>query len=233
MGVDVRRPVEPRVATNEQLSSEVQEQAKLLLDTHLSNLGQRLFEVGKRADQQLTAWLTFAALTVALCFGVTGKVSLGGLELTPVVAAAVTYVLSCAFYYRAVLSMRALGLWRKSLKERRTLRFGALLGLAKGQGPEVEKSALLDVTGGISEYPGYLACSVLIKEEAKKQGRVSSTLIQIVHKGIIAVFTTSTYLLAGALLYRSGFVATYVVVALLGIAVCLAANLIVNLPDDA
>jgi hypothetical protein len=88
------------------------------LDSQLSNLAQRLFEVGKKADQQLTAWLTFAALTILLCFGAPETVSIGGLQLTAIVAAAVTYGLSCAFYYRAVLSMAALQIMTSAVKRR-------------------------------------------------------------------------------------------------------------------
>jgi hypothetical protein len=157
---------------NEQLNSAVQEQAKSLLDIQLSNLSQRLFEVGKKADQQLTAWLTFAALTILLCFGAAETVSIGGLQLRATVAAAVTYGLACAFYYRAVLSMAALQIWRESLRERRKLRFSTLLQFAKEQGPEVEMDTNRDVNGFVSEYPGYLACSVLVKDEGLKRSNL-------------------------------------------------------------
>jgi hypothetical protein len=179
------------------------------------------------------AWLTFAALTILLCFGATDTVSLGGLDLTAKVAAAVAFALSCAYYYRAVLSMAVLQVWREALRERRRLRFGTLLQLAKGQGQEVEKETLRDINGFVAEYPGYLACSVLVKDEAQKRGGVSGTLVPIVHKGIILMFSIAPYLLAGALSHRSQYSITFLAIAFLGIAVCLTANIIVRLGDRA
>ena len=190
---------------DEQFGSAVQEQAISLLDTHLSNLSQRLFEVGKKADQQLTAWLTFVALTILLCFGAAETVSLAGLQLRATVAAAVTYGLACVFYYRAVLSMAALQIWRESLRERRKLRFATLLQFAKQQGPEVERDTNLDINGFVSEYPGYLASSVLVKDEALKRGNLSGKYIVLVHKFVILSFTVSPYALVACLLYATWF----------------------------
>ncbi len=47
----------------EALRHEIATQAKDLLQEQLSNLSARLFELGKKADQQLTTWMAFAALT--------------------------------------------------------------------------------------------------------------------------------------------------------------------------
>ena len=211
---------------NEQLSSAVQEEAKSLLDSQLSNLSQRLFEVGKKADQQLTAWLTFAALTILLCFGAAETVSISGLQLRTTVAAAVTYGLACAFYYRAVLSMAALQIWRESLRERRKLRFSTLLQFAKEQGPEVEMDTNRDVNGFVSEYPGYLACSVLIKDEGLKRSNLFGKYISLVHKFIILSFTISPYGLVACLLYASWFSWWSIGIAVLGVMITLSANVV-------
>jgi hypothetical protein len=213
---------------DEQFGSAVQEQAISLLDTHLSNLSQRLFEVGKKADQQLTAWLTFVALTILLCFGAAATVSLAGLQLRAAVAAAVTYGLACAFYYRAVLSMAALQIWRESLRERRKLRFATLLQFAQQQGPEVERDTNLDINGFVSEYPGYLASSVLVKDEALKRGNLSGKYIALAHKFIILSFTVSPYALTACLLYTTWFSWWYIAVALLGVMMTLSANAIIQ-----
>jgi len=213
---------------SDQLISALQEQTQSLLDSQLGNLSQRLFEVGKKADQQLTAWLTFASATILLCFGATETVSIGGLQLTTTVAAAVTYGLSCAFHYRTVLSMAALQIWRDSLRERRMLRFSTLLRIAKEQGPEVEKDTIRDINGFVSEYPGYLACSVLVKDQALKGSNLFGKYIALMHKLIILSFTVSPYALAACLLYVSWLSWWYVGIAMLGVMITLSANAVMQ-----
>ena len=213
---------------NERLESALQEQATLLLDAQLKNLSERLFEVGKKMDEQLTAWLTFSALTIVLCFGVTEVVSIAGLQLRATVSAAVTYVLACAFYYRVVLSTTALEIWRESLRGRRKLRFKLLLEIAKQQGPEVEREMLQDVNGFVSEYPGYLASSALIKDEALRKGGPRGKYIVLVYKLVILIFSLSPYVLAACLLYASRFSRWYVGVALFGIMITLSANAVLT-----
>jgi hypothetical protein len=218
---------------DEEIKSTIQDEFKTVLDSQLSNLSERLFEVGRRADQQLTAWLMFASLTILLCFGVADAVSLGGIRLQATVASAVTYGLSCAFYYRAVLSMAALETWRESLRERRNLRFATLIGYAEKQGPETLEETIKDVNAFVSEYPGYLACSVLVKHEAEDKGGVSGAFIATIHKSIILVFTLAPYILAFALIYRSQYSLVYIVIAGLGLAVCFSANVIIRLEKNA
>jgi hypothetical protein len=213
---------------NQQINVLVQDQANSLLDSQLSNLSQRLFEVGKKADQQLTAWLTFAALTILLCFGTSETVSIGGLQLRATVAAAVTYGLSCAFYYRAVLSMAALRIWRESLRERRKLRYAVLLEVAKHQGEDVERATIQDVNGFVSEYPGYLACSVLVKDEALRRNNFLGKYVSFVHKFIILTFAVSPYFLAACLLHASWFSWWYIGIVVLGVMITLSANAIMQ-----
>ncbi len=217
----------------EQLSSALQEQAKLLLDSHLTNLSQRLFEVGKRADQQLTAWLTFASLTILFCFGVAEKAAIGSLQLEAKVAAAVTYGLACAFYYRAVLSIAALQIWRESLRERRSQRFSTLLQFAKEQGPEVQMDTNRDVNGFVSEYPGYLACSALVKDERLKRSNPFGKYISFVHKFIVLSFTISPYGLVACLLYASWFSWWYIGIGVLGVMTTLSANVVMQQQTNA
>jgi hypothetical protein len=213
---------------NEQVISAVREETRSLLESQLSNLAQRLFEAGKKADQQLTAWLTFAALTILLCFGTAETVSIGGLQLRAKAAAAVAYGLSCSFYYRAVLGIAALQVWRRSLRDRRQLRFPTLLQFAKEQGRDLEEEMVQDVNAFVSEYPGYLASSVLVKDEALKKGNLTGKYIAVVHKLIIVIFSLSPYALAACLLYATWFSWWYVAVAVLGVMVTLSANVIMQ-----
>ncbi len=206
----------------------MQEQVQLLLDTHLGNLSQRLFEIGKKADQQITAWLAFAALTVLLSVGVTDAISIGGLTLKAEIAAAVTFGLACAFYYRAVLSMAALGIWREAVWERRGLRFATFLEVARQLGSESEQAAQRDIRGFVPEYPGYLACSVLIKAAAQEQKDLSGKYIVSVHNLIVAVFASSPYLIGGCLIYSTWLSWWMVGVVGLGLAVTLSANVIIR-----
>ena len=205
----------------------------LLLDTQLKNLSERLFEAGRKADQQITAWLTFTALTVLLCFGGADAVSLGGLELKATVAAAVTYGLACIFYYRAVLGMGALQVWRESIRERRRLRFATLLLVAKHQGPDAESDTNKDVSGFVSEYPGYVASSVLVKDEAMKKGGIRGRYIALVHRFLILVFAVSPYVLAASVLYKTWLSAWYVGVVLVGVMITLSANAVLHQDTDA
>jgi hypothetical protein len=216
-----------------ELSLVLKEETKTLLDSQLSNLSNRMFEAGKVADQQLTAWLTFGALTILLCFGVSETVSIGGLQLKALVAAAVTFILSCAFYYRANLSMAALQRWRELLRERRRLRFATLIETAKIEGAEVLGETMKDVNAFVSEYPGYLACSVLIKEEAKQKGGALGAFVASIHYFIIGIFSVSPYILAFALVYRSRYSIIYLVIVALGLMVTLSANAIMNLREEA
>ena len=205
------------------------EEFQPLLDSHLSNLSNRLFEAGKIADKQLTAWLTFTALTILLCFGVSETVSIAGLQLKALVAAAVTFILSCAYYYRANLSAAALLRWREALRERRTLKFATLIEAAKKEEKGFFEETMENVNGFVSEYPGYLACSALLKQEAKQKGGALGTFVAGIHYAIIGIFSISPYILAFVLIYRSQYAVIYIVIVALGLMVTLSANAIMSL----
>ena len=108
---------------HEALQQEVSAQAKDLLQEQLTYLSARLFEVGKKADQQLTTWMVFAALCPLVLFGAFDSTSVGGVKLDPLLAGATIYIVSCVFYYRAILSISALEHWRSFLKQHRRERF--------------------------------------------------------------------------------------------------------------
>ncbi|NBA98419.1 hypothetical protein [Pseudomonas sp. R5(2019)] len=222
---------------NEQVSSAIREEAQLLLDSHLNNLSERLFEGGKRADQQITAWITFSSLTILLCFSAADAVSVGGLELKSTAAATVTYVLSCAFYYRVVLSTISLGIWREALRERRKLRFATLLQVAEQlqneqQHSNVARDTIQDLNAFVPEYPGYLASSVLVKDEALKRNNRLGKYVSFVHKLVIGIFALSPYALAASLLYVSWFSWWYVGAVTLGVSVTLSANAILYVQQN-
>jgi hypothetical protein len=122
--------------------------------------------------------------------------------------------------------MAALQIWRESLRERRKLRFSTLLQFAKEQGPEVEMDTNRDVNGFVSEYPGYLACSVLIKDEGLKRSNLFGKYISLVHKFIILSFTISPYGLVACLLYASWFSWWSIGIAVLGVMITLSANVV-------
>jgi len=218
---------------DEEIRSEIKEQTKtLLLDSQLNYLAERLFETGKRVDAMLTAWLTFTALTLLLCFGVINAVSIGGLQLRAMVAASVTFGLTCAYYYRLALGVTALSFWREALREKRRERFDILIQLAKKEGTESEEKTTNEIISFIGEYPGYIACSVLIKNEARKTKEASGIVISIVHYAIIYAYSLSPYMLGFTLIHRSQYSPTQIVIAVLGLIICLSANLILRLEPE-
>jgi hypothetical protein len=214
------------------LQQEVAAQAKDLLQEQLTNLSARLFEVGKRADQQLTTWVAFAALCPLVLFGASDDTSVGDVKLDPLVAGAAIYVVSCVFYYRAILSIGALGHWRSFLKKHRRERFAVFYQVARNsQVGEEQIERELDTC--VSEYPGYVACSALVKEEALGKGALSGKYISAVHKLIIFGFVISPYALAASLLYATWFSWWYIGAAALGLIITLSGNVVLGQGDDA
>lgn len=127
-----------------------------------------------------------------------------------------------------MLGIGALQIWRESLRERRRLRFATLLQAAKQQGPEVEADTNKDVNGFVSEYPGHVASSVLVKDEAMKKGDVGGKYVAFVHRFLIFVFAISPYALAFSVLYATWLSWWYVGVALLGMMITLSANAVLQ-----
>jgi len=224
--------MEPVVPVPERVQEELASQAKDLLQEQLSNLSTRLFEAGKKADQQLTVWIAFAALTPLILFGASEDTTVGGVKLNPVVAGAVTYLLSCAYYYRAVLTNKAAIYWRNLLKRQRRDRFFALyetLRESPAGGDKIER----EFDAYRAEYPGYLACSVLVKDLALKKGTLSGKYVALVHRFVILVFGVSPYVLAACLLYASWLSWWYVVIAAVGLFITLSGNAVLRQHDDA
>jgi hypothetical protein len=214
--------------SNDTLLRQVQDDARALLDDQLANLSQRIFEVGRQADRQLTVWLTFTALTLLFALGMTEGASLAGLQLRPEVAAAITFLLACVYYYRARLSGAALEIWRETLRERRGQRFGMLLNLAAGQGPETLAATRADLRGFIPEFPGYLACMVLIKDEARRGEGSLRPYVQALHIVPLTLFLLAPYLLAAVVLSAGGFSLPVVVAVALGLTLTLSGNLLLR-----
>ena len=217
---------------DDELNRAVLADARTLLDTQLSNLSQRVFEVGKQADRQLTLWLSFAALTLLLTFGVTEKASFGGIEVKTTVGAAVAFVLSCIFYYRAALSMAALEVWRASLRERRALRFGVLLTVAAQKGPEVLSATRSDINGFISEFPGYVACSVLLKDQARRRGGKLASFVRGVHYAALIGFLLAPYGLAVAIFVHAGYAPGVIAALVLGLVFTLSGNSLIRFNNE-
>jgi len=213
--------------TQNKFNQEVAIQAKDLLQEQLSNLSVRLFEVGKKADQQLTTWITFAALTILILFGTSEGIAIGGVKLDPLLAGAVTYILSCIFYYRTILSTTALDYWRRFLKQQRRERF-ALIYKVVTSSKEQEELADREFDLFVSEYPGYIACSVLVKTEAQKKGTLSGKYITFLYKLIMLSFGISPYLLAACLLYKSWFSWRYIGITIFGLIITLSSNLVLK-----
>jgi hypothetical protein len=220
-------------AKPEDLRQEVAVQAKDLLQEQLSNLSARLFEAGKRGDQQLTTWMIFTALTPLILFGASGNPRIGGVELNPLLAGAVTYILSCVFYYRAILSNTALGYWRSFLRQHRRERFAVFYQVARNiSAGEHQRQIERELDGYVSEYPGYIACSVLVKDEALKKKRLFGKYITFVYKFIILVFTVSPYALAVCLLYTSWFSWWYIGTTVFGLIITISGNVILQQQGD-
>jgi hypothetical protein len=207
------------------LNLEVSAQARDLAQEQLSNLSARLFEVGKKADQQLTTWLVFTALTPLILFGASANTAIGGVNLDPLVAGAATYVLSCAFYYRANLTSAALGYWRSFLKQQRRERFALFYQVARNSSLG-EEQLERELDAYVSEYPGYVACSVLVKDAALKKGTPSGKYIVLVHKLVIFCFGIAPYALAASLLYVSWFSWWFLATTVFGLVITLSGNVI-------
>jgi hypothetical protein len=212
------------------LQKDVIEQAKDLSQEQLSNLAERLFEGGKRADQHLTAWMTLAALTPLVLFGASDDPTIGGVKLDPLSAGAVTYILSCAFYYRAILSIKALEYIRSYLKLQRRERYPVLYQLGQN-GSVGEEQVEREFNAYISEYPGYIASGVLVKNEALKNGTLSAKYVSFVHNLIILSFGISPYALAACLLYASRLSWLYIGIAVFGLIVTLSGNVVLGQND--
>ena len=208
----------------------IQEQGRTLLDRQLNNLSERLFETGKRVDAMLTTWLTLTALTILICFGVIDTVSIGGLELKSLVAATVTFSLTCAYYYRIAIGISTLGFWRNELRNKRRERFRvAARYIIEGiKTPEHKIDEF--VISGINEYPGYIASSVRIKNESKESKNwVSRILIPFIYYTVIFMYSLSPYILGFALIHRAQYSLSYIPVVVIGLIICLSANAIIGL----
>jgi GNAT superfamily N-acetyltransferase len=213
------------------LHLEVAAQAKDLAQEQLNNLSARLFEVGKKADQQLTTWLVFAALTPLILFGASEDTTVGGVNLDPLVAGAATYILSCAFYYRANLSSAALGHWRRLLKRQRRERFALFYQVARNSYPDDEQLER-ELDAFIAEYPGYLACSVLVKDAARREGTLSGKYIGLVHNLVILGYVLAPYALAAGLLYASWFSWWLLATTVVGLMITVSGNVIMQHDAD-
>ena len=213
---------------NDAFLRQIQEDARALLDDQLANLSARIFEVGRQADRQLTVWLTFTALTLLFALGMTEGAAVAGLQLRPDVAATIAYLLSCVYYYRARLSGAALELWRDALRERRAQRYGLLLQMATQQGAEATAAMREDMRGFIPEFPGYLACAVLIKEEARHHGGPLRPYVQALHYVPLMLFLFAPLALAIVVLATAGFSSTIIVAVVLGLTLTLSGNLLIR-----
>jgi len=203
-----------------------------LFQQQLDNLSERLYEAGRKADKHLSVWATFSALTVLIFFGVELKASLFGVNLDRNVAGAVAYALACVYYYRSTISDAALGYWRDMYRRIRRKRFHHYDAFAQDRAEYADEISR-NFAEAVSEYPGYVASSVLIKDEAKKHGGAAAKLIVFVHTLIIVIRSIAPYALAMIVLYSTWFNLFYVFIALLGLIVCITANVVLSQSIDA
>jgi hypothetical protein len=213
--------------TGDDLAGLVRADSLALLDEQLANLSERVFELGRSADRQLFLWLTFAALTVLFGFGLTERASVAGLELDPDVATIIAYGLSCIVYARHALSTAALGVWREMLKELRETRYKLMLELAEQHGPEPLEATRREIRGLIREYPGYLAMSVVLKDEAARHDTPAARYLWWLYHALFAVRLLAPYALAAVALAAVGITPAAVAVVVSGIAVTLTGNALV------
>jgi len=202
------------------LAAAVRADQLALLDEQVANLSERVFELGRSADRQLAVWLGFAALTVLFAFGLTEQAAVAGLELDTNVATALAYGLSCLVYYRHAVTDAALGLWRSALRERRRLRYGLLL--------ETGGATVDDVSVLIREYPGYVAASVVLKDEAAAYGNAAARYVRCLHYAVIAGRLLAPYGLAAVVLVSLELTPAAIAVVVAGIALTLSGNAVAS-----
>jgi hypothetical protein len=203
---------------------------KALLDAQLAALSERLFEAGKRADAQLTAWASFCAVTVLLLTGTGIAVPILGVTLSAMVAAAVAFAASCVFYYRSCLGFATVGRLRFVLRERRSIRFLPLavpLPPSQTKAEDVAEDVLAELDRFVPEYPGFVFCSVLMKDEARRLAGRAARSVAVAHYASVMLFLATPWLLAAALLIRATFAAEYVIVTVLGLAFVSLGDLII------
>ncbi len=213
--------------TADDLAGAVRADSLALLDEQVGNLSERVFELGRGADRQLFLWLTFAALTVLFGFGLTQRSTVGGIELDTDVATIVAYGLSCLMYLRYSLSTAALELWREALKDRREVRYELLLQVAGQQGADVLEVTRRDIRGQIREYPGYMAASVLLKDEASRHETPAARYLWALYHVIFAARLLAPYALAALVLAAIGLTAAGVAAVVAGVALTLSGNALV------
>jgi hypothetical protein len=204
-------------------STQALDNTKALLDAQLAALSERLFEAGKRADAQLTAWASFCAVTVLLLTGTGIAVPILGVTLSAMVAAAVAFAASCVFYYRSCLGFATVGRLRFVLRERRSIRFLPLAGPSQTKAEDV----LAELDRFVPEYPGFVFCSVLMKDEARRLAGRAARSVAVAHYASVMLFLATPWLLAAALLIRATFAAEYVIVTVLGLAFVSLGDLII------
>jgi hypothetical protein len=220
---------DPDIDARAGIQAEVRAQAIALLDAQIDVLSDRLFEAGKNADQHLTGWATLTSLAALLLVGAAGEISIGGLQLSAMVAASVCFIGSCAFYYRACLGFAAIATWRGALRERRLQRFAPILALGAPDRPSDQAALLSELNAYVPEYPGFVASSVLLRDEARKVRGWAARIVVVAHYLAVALFVGAHWLLALGLLIRTGAGAGYVVVVLLGLTFALAGNQLTGL----
>ena len=101
-------------------------------------------------------------------FGLTQRATVAGIELDTDVATIVAYGLSCLVYLRTAHAPRRSSSGAKPSRSRREVRYELLLQVAGQQGADVLEVTRRDISGQIREYPGYMAASVLLKDEASR-----------------------------------------------------------------
>jgi hypothetical protein len=167
----------------------------------LHNLSARVLELGRQQDQHMNRWLTFSALTVLLALGVTAESEIVGIKIKPDVGAAIAYILSCAFYYRAHLSGAALSIWKEALRNQRLRESPRSVVGSDVSGPTAFSQTSPDVYGDISEFPGYIASCVMIKAEADRNGGLLWIYISFLYYRTIAGFISLPCTLAAVVWY--------------------------------
>jgi hypothetical protein len=113
------------------------------------------------------------------------------------------------------------------LKELRETRYKLMLELAEQHGPEPLEATRREIRGLIREYPGYLAMSVVLKDEAARHDTPAARYLWWLYHALFAVRLLAPYALAAVALAAVGITPAAVAVVVSGIAVTLTGNALV------